>query len=279
MMKRFAIFVIAVSCLFGFSAVGRTLVVPAGVRSIGALAYFGDNSLDSVIFESGSRLETIGEYAFADCQALRHVSLPGSVTSLGEGCFSMCPRLESLRVPARVSTLPRYFCAGDSLLEEVSLPARLKDIGSHAFIDCASLRKLAIPQSVTHIGSNAFSGCSALERMEMPRNMRELESYAFSGCSALKSVTLPANDRMLGELLFSDCPALEEIIVPSALPPTFDCGTPPFEPDSEMYSKVRLIVPAPAASAYRAAPGWCLFTEITSEQTSATPQPHNSPTR
>ena len=95
-------------------------------------------------------------------------------------------------------------------------------------------------------------------------SVSELESYAFSECVSLKEATLPGNSHLLGELIFSGCHALESISVASPVPPKFDCNSTLFEDNERfMYTRCRLQVPSRAVAAYRAAPAWSLFTDIT----------------
>ena len=47
----------------------------------------------------GSNLQTIGVSAFSNCDALRYVTVPSSVTGLGNNCFSGCDSLTAAIFP------------------------------------------------------------------------------------------------------------------------------------------------------------------------------------
>jgi len=234
-------------------------VVPASASKLPDYAFADCKSLAIVKFESGMRLTEVGEYAFLGCGKLRDIELPGSVRSLGTGCFMECVALRRLDVPRDVMVLPRYFAAWCGSLEEVDLPLGLKDIGSHAFAYCGSLRAVAIPDGVEHIGSNVWSRCFSLEEVRLPDSVTELESYTFSDCVSLRKVRLPGNDKMLGELLFNGCKNLQEIEEPSPIPPTFDCGSPLFDPDEALPAGLIIKVPHRSLRLYRKADVWCRY--------------------
>lgn len=245
-----------------WSVTDSVLTVSKTVLRVEAYAFADRNDIREVRFEDGSRLHSIGEYAFMGCSNLKNITLPASLRTLGEGCFRECG-LTSLAVPDGVKELPKGMCAWNEELRTVSLPAGLADIAAHAFAYCKSLESIAIPRAVSHIGNNAFSCCYTLAEVTLPRAMRELESYAFSDCRSLRGAVMPANSRLLGELIFSGCENLTSIMVMSPAPPPFDCDSFIFEPDeARLYSRCRLYVPAESVNRYRTARGWKLFTNI-----------------
>ncbi len=238
------------------------LFVSNRVTEIRAYEFTDRMDIKEVRFESGSKLKTIGEYAFLGCGNLRAIKLPQSLVTLGEGCFRECA-ISELTIPANVKAIPKAMCAWNNNLEAVKFPSRLSDIGSHAFAYCGELNHVNIPSAVTHIGSNAFSRCVNLEEIVLPAGMKELESYAFSDCESLRSAVLPSNANLLGELIFSGCINLRTLTVMSLTPPPFDCNSFIFETDeTALYDSCILLVPASSIEKYRRAPGWKLFKNI-----------------
>lgn len=240
----------------GWTEGDSVAVVPCGTVIIPDFAFADCKSLSRVIFSDPDSLVEIGEYAFLGCDSLRDIELPRSLRRLGTGCFMECWSLASLDVPESVTVLPRYFAAWCSRLESVSLPPGLKDIGSHAFAYCGRLMMKDVPYGVKHIGSNAWSLCRSLEEMYLPDTVEELESYAFSDCTSLIRVRLPANPHMLGELLFSGCDSIEEIEEESEIPPMSDCGSPLFDPDRELPTTLRVLVPSSSLQQYKRSDLW-----------------------
>lgn len=248
----------------GVTVRDSVLTVAASVRSLPARAFADRTDFNRVVFAGQSSLTEIGEYAFLGCSRLREIELPARLKKIGEGAFRECSALQRVAVPAGVRKLDRYTFSWCTSLADVSLPAALADIGSGCFSYCTSLRLIDLPGAITHIGANVFSYCTSLEEIKFPSSITELESYACSECRSLRRATLPGNRHLLGELIFSGCQALETITINSPVPPEFDCNSTLFEDNERfMYSRCRLLVPARALDAYRRAPSWRLFQDIT----------------
>ena len=52
------------------------ITIPASIKIIGARAFSGCSNLNKVIFNKGSKLTTIEEFAFSDCSNLSSVDIP-----------------------------------------------------------------------------------------------------------------------------------------------------------------------------------------------------------
>ena len=174
-----------------------TLVIDAGVTSIGGYACYNCTSLTAITQPDG--LTTIGYYAFWGCSSLTAITIPNSVTSIGVQAFRGCSKLESMNIPNGVTT-----------------------INSGTFWSCSSLENINIPTGVTSIGNNAFMHCSKLESITLPTNVTSIGFNAFYGCSKLESITIPANVTSIGEYAFIGCDKLATIIVLPVTPPAIE---------------------------------------------------------
>ena len=163
-----------------------SIVIPKAVEVIGAYAFSCDTSsnsyyskLSSIIFENGSALNTIGDYAFKKCQNLAELSLPGNSISIGAGAFEGCSSLTRVVSPSLDDwldiTFATYYsnplCVGGSNTElyfanekavSVSIPDTFSKIGDYAFYNCQSITSICIPSSIKSIGKSAFGNCSQL---------------------------------------------------------------------------------------------------------------------
>ncbi len=107
------------------------VTIPDGVTEIGAGAFSGNTNIRSV--KMSDKVKNIGNYAFADCYALKNVDF-GNVEKIGVGAFR------------------------NSAVEEINLPDTLKEIGQNAF-GGMRIKKVTIPKKVRR-ASNAFAGAN-----------------------------------------------------------------------------------------------------------------------
>ncbi len=84
------------------------LVIPENVVSIGANAFQqndGSDNIKSVTFAPESKLESIGDSAFAYA-SIKSIELPGLLKYIGGSAFEGCEGLESVSIPAGIQVLP-----------------------------------------------------------------------------------------------------------------------------------------------------------------------------
>ena len=124
------------------------------------LIYYPNRKKESYVVPKGT--QTIGAFAFTECDALTHVTLPDSVTSIECDAFWDCPALTSINIPDGITAIEDYTFGYCISLTNISLPQSLTSIGYWAFSSCYSLTRLTIPDSVTSISDEAFDGCSDL---------------------------------------------------------------------------------------------------------------------
>lgn len=93
------------------------VILPEGVKSIGADAFHGCRSLAEINLPES--LKTISSNAFYNCVSLETISMPDSVQVIGACAFEACPRLR-----------------------EVYIGSGVKEIGESAFKDCTFLETI-----------------------------------------------------------------------------------------------------------------------------------------
>ena len=98
------------------------------------------DQIKSVTIKQG--VTSIGDNAFAFCDALTEVSLPEGLYRIGDTAFEGCG------------------------LRSVTIPASVSVIGALAFADC-DLHSITIPDSVSGIYSSAFKGCKNLAEIQI----------------------------------------------------------------------------------------------------------------
>lgn len=115
----------------------------------------------------GDNVTTIGERAFAACNALQNVTLGSCVQTIEVSAFGTCQALQSISFPASVTT-----------------------IGKRAFLNCRVLQNVSFSDGLTAIGEGAFSNCVVLQSITLPASVTTIGEYAFAFCNALQQVTV-----------------------------------------------------------------------------------------
>ena len=130
-----------------------------------------NEKITSVTFAENSNIQTIGQYAFANCQKIEKISIPASVITMGRACF--------------FQSNSTFEFANDSKLET---------IGKSAFQAC-TFETIVLPATVTAVKDGAFYKCEKLKSVTfkgaIPNpnadNINVLDSW-FSECIALTEI-------------------------------------------------------------------------------------------
>lgn len=145
-------------------------------------------ALSKIMFENGSRLKSIGDYAFYRT-AVSEIVLPDSVETIGDHAF--------------------YGTA----LSELNLGRGVKSLGANAFGACESLRSVTFDRSILSIGDDCFNYCVKLESARLgSTRLRSLGADAFKNCYELSAVTFPTTLTEVGDGAFYDCKQLLKAI-------------------------------------------------------------------
>ncbi len=71
----------------------------------------------------------------ANCQNVRTVSLPSTLTSISDSCFENCTSLESIVIPSNVTSIATEAFYGCTSIEEITIPASVTTLYRSAFRD------------------------------------------------------------------------------------------------------------------------------------------------
>jgi hypothetical protein len=162
-----------------------SITIPASVRFIGASAFEGASKLDTVTITNTSgalsRLESLGDSAFAGCAFLTSLALPSTLQTIGSNVFAECTSLENI-----------YFA---NLMDNT--PSQLTSMGDGAFSGCNALTMISIPDTVTTLGVAVFRNCSALQGINIPDALTSISDPSnnalFTGCTSLTGVYIASS--------------------------------------------------------------------------------------
>lgn len=121
--------------------------------------FYGCTGLKEVVFEGGSKLESIGMSAFSGCTNLETIIIPDSVSIIDESAFKDCSALKEINLN-NIKSIKASAFDGCKSFERITLFEGLETIGDFAFLNCPEMKSVTIPESVTEIGKLAFGATS-----------------------------------------------------------------------------------------------------------------------
>lgn len=177
----------------------------------------------------GKIISKIEVDCFIECENLKKVTIPDSITVIDDYAFYNCPSLEELNIPETVTKIGFMTFHGCSSLREMSIPAAVTEIEEFAFEGCSSLTGIHVDKANQFYkdedgilfdkeGTTLILYPSAKEDTDytVPEGCKRVEDYAFIGNTFLKSVNID-NIEELGEDAFYYCTSLESITVPDTI--------------------------------------------------------------
>ena len=198
-----------------------------GTYSIERDKYASGDYVISTTFK-GQPITRIGKYAYIQCNGLKSVTIPDTVTVLDAWSLNDCGNLETVYLPASIKTvgvkafdmcynLQKVYYAGDvtswcevtfesdtsnpmryakelyfgeTLVSDLVIPDNVTTIKDYAFHCANSITSVAIPDSVTSIGNEAFHACADLKTLTLGKGVTDLNDNAFSVCK-IENATIP----------------------------------------------------------------------------------------
>lgn len=162
-----------------------SFTVPETVKEVG-WASFEKTGLREVIWNA--KTETVELAMFNLSFYLENVEFCDSATSFQEYTLKDCNNLKTVKLPATLTEVGEETFCGCISLEAVTLPAGLTNISRNMFNACGMLKEITIPETVRSIDVNGFAGCKGLEWVQVPAAVEEVGVYAFSTGSDLTVV-------------------------------------------------------------------------------------------
>ncbi len=135
-----------------------------------------------------SNCQTLGNYAFFECESLKEIILHEGLTSIGVRAFYGCMSLWSIKLPDSVTTIREAAFFGCDALTTIDFGHGLTEIGINAFYNCDSLTEVTLPTTLKALPTSCFAGCIALETVDLG-GVTDVGAEAFRHCNAITTVT------------------------------------------------------------------------------------------
>lgn len=199
----------------------ESVTFPVSLREIGADIFCNCESLKSVTFAPGSRLEKIGSGSFCKT-GIERIVIPKSVTEIREGAFQECKNLKEVifEEGCELKTIEKYVFNECINLAAVNLPDRLEKIGAHSFSH-SGLNEVVLPESTREIGTHAFYDCRLLKSVRLNKGLEKLGEKELVGeqeyegkvfaYSAIRDIRLPTTLKKIEERMFLGCKNLKSV--------------------------------------------------------------------
>ena len=159
------------------------MTVPETVTKLGGTNLFENcTELTTVAWNTSYN---IPDNAFKGCSKLETITINPEVQKIGKCVFQNCEALKAIELPESLTAL------GGTSSVSVTTDASV-------FAGCTALKSVVIPEAVTVIAKNTFNGCTALETVTVSSDQINIGPDAFAGCTALKTPeTLPQDGYVL----------------------------------------------------------------------------------
>ena len=167
----------------------KEIVIPATVATIGASAFEGCTALETVIFEAGSALESLGTDA-----------------NVSDNIFAGT-NLKKVVLPDNLKFIGAYMFANMEI-GDVVLPTTLTTVGDYAFYNCDNITNVALYGNTTYIGEYAFYDCDNLEKAEVSSGLEYFGTLAFGCCEKLAEGFIPDTVTTMNGNPYAGCPLI-----------------------------------------------------------------------
>ena len=144
---------------------------------------------------------------FNDCDFLKEVTIPPSVTTIGSMSFYNCKNLTTVNIPSNLTDIGTYSFWKTPWLE---------NLGDFATVNGVLLayqggdKDITIPENVSSIGNAVFNGYD-LNSVTLSNNTRNIGDGAFAACKNLTSVTIPVSVISIGREAFGGSNSLKDV--------------------------------------------------------------------
>lgn len=204
-----------------------------GCRFIGFGAFYNCNKLKNI--QLPDTLTLIFANAFSNCTALTQINIPNSAHEIQESAFANCSSLTSVIFGEKVATIAENAFSNCNKLSTLTINKGLKTIGNNAFINCQSLNKVNYLGGVNDwvkidFINPASNPITYSQKLYIDNTLltnasilsEKVNDYAFYNCSQLTSVTFKEGTKQIGNYAFYNCTNINSITFANSITEIYD---------------------------------------------------------
>jgi hypothetical protein len=180
---------IAANAFYGCTSL-KTINIPESVTFIGEEAFIETPWLENQRKESP--LVIVNDILIDGQKCEGNVVIPNNVTNIADHAFMNCENIKSVSIPDSVSYIGREAFLGTAWLVSITDENGLAIANGFLLDGKKSKGDVVIPNTVKVITGHAFSEpvLSELTSVTIPKSVKTIEGYAFYNCPKLTSITI-----------------------------------------------------------------------------------------
>lgn len=169
----------------------ESILIPDGVRRVGASAFEGCASLKSVVFPAD--FSNIGTNAFKGCTAVVSLTVSGGfvVRDVFREAYAT---IADVRIAEGSTALCDFAFSGCAGLAELVMPAELRSIGDYAFMNCTNLKFVKFMGPQPSANPNIYAGTPKDLWSKVRLNQANKESWTTDGKMLPARWPVPGSD-------------------------------------------------------------------------------------
>lgn len=177
---------------------------------IGDYAFSGCKTLGRGKVNLGTKLKTIGSYAFYNCanygdDSYAAVSIPDTVETIGTYAFNGAFDYVKAKTSGGAVYVDKWLVAyaPKEAAEALQIKEGTVGVANYALYNNSNVNQIYFPNSLKKIGMAAFYGCSALTTVrDQLSQITEISDYAFYKCANLSNVEISNKVKRIGRSAF-----------------------------------------------------------------------------
>ena len=215
-------------------------MVPANVTLLGDEAFSSCGSLNEFTFASNTKIKSIGQYCFTDCNGLMSITIPSTVTSIGERAFWYCYKLIEVYNLSSLSIVKGNTDNGYTgyyalyIYTSASTTSKLTTTseGFITYYDSTNSKyylmgyrgdskNLELPSKINNKNYEVYKYAFAntnIESVSIPASVTAVGVSAFKYCEKLATVTFATGfTGTIGDSAFMECNSLTTFTIPAGI--------------------------------------------------------------